>query len=322
MRARSQSFFDHFSQATLFFNSQSDAEKNHLTNALRFELGKVQRVEIRQRMVGLLSQVDKVLAANVAEALGLSVPKKPEQPLNHSIPADGVPAKFQPKTRDQGLEISKALSMANTVKGNIRSRKVAVLVADGADGNQIESMRKTLSAAGAVVEIIAPKLGNIITASGAALAVDKSLMTVSSVLYDAVYIPGTAKSVGVLSQKTEALEFISQAYKHCKAIAFESEADSLIQKTMIAGELKSNKDIPGIIYPAGKNINLSKDFHSCNRTTPVLGKGEISRLIAGSGDQPWGLKFVLENQKEYEKSILVNYGWGSDWNSHCAGKRI
>jgi catalase len=260
VRARSQSFFDHFSQATLFFNSQSDAEKNHLTNALRFELGKVQRVEIRQRVIGLLSQVDKILGANVAEALGLSVPKKPEQPLNQSIPADGVPAKFQPKTRDQGLEISRALSMANTVKGNIKSRKVAVLTADGADGNQIESMKKTLSAAGAIVEIIAPKLGNISTVSGTTLVADKSLMTVSSVLYDAVYIPGAAKSVEILGQKTEALEFISQAFKHCKAIAFESEAESLIKKTMIAGDLKSNKDIPGIIYPAGKNINLSKNF--------------------------------------------------------------
>jgi catalase len=260
VRARSQSFFDHFSQATLFFNSQSDAEKNHLTNALRFELGKVQRVEIRQRVIGLLSQVDKILGANVAEALGLSVPKKPEQPLNQSIPADGVPAKFQPKTRDQGLEISRALSMANTVNGNIKSRKVAVLTADGADGNQIESMKKTLSAAGAIVEIIAPKLGNISTVSGTTLVADKSLMTVSSVLYDAVYIPGAAKSVEILGQKTEALEFISQAFKHCKAIAFESEAESLIKKTMIAGDLKSNKDIPGIIYPAGKNINLSKNF--------------------------------------------------------------
>ena len=262
VRARSQSFFDHFSQATLFYNSQSDAEKNHLTNALRFELGKVKRVEIRQRVFGLLSQVDKTLATNVAEALGLPVPKKPEQPINQSIPADGVPAKFQPTTRDQGLEISKALSMANTIKGNIKSRRVAVLAADGADGVRIESMKKRLSAAGAVVEIIAPKLGNISTTNGAALAVDKSLMTVSSVLYDAVYIPGAAKSVDTLSQNTEALEFISQAYKHCKAIAFESDAEPLIQKTMIAVDLKSSKEIPGIIYPVGKKTNLSEDFMS------------------------------------------------------------
>ncbi len=102
IRARSQSFFDHFSQATLFYNSQSEAEKNHLTNALRFELGKVETVAIRQRMIGILSQIDKTLATNVADALGLKV-NKPEQPINHSIPADGNPSKFQPKTVDQKI---------------------------------------------------------------------------------------------------------------------------------------------------------------------------------------------------------------------------
>ena len=144
VRARSQSFFDHFSQATLFFNSQSDAEKNHLTNALRFELGKVESVEIRQRMIGLLSQVDKGLATNVADALGLSVPKKPEQPMNHSIPADGNPAKFQPKTVDQGIQSSAPLSMANTIKDTIKSRKIAILTADGTDGTQVDKMKKAL----------------------------------------------------------------------------------------------------------------------------------------------------------------------------------
>src|SRR3984885_11683409 len=69
VRARSRSFFDHFSQATLFFNSQSEAEKNHLVNALRFELGKLTIPAIRERMVGLLTQVDKTLAAQVAEGL-------------------------------------------------------------------------------------------------------------------------------------------------------------------------------------------------------------------------------------------------------------
>ncbi len=260
VRARSQSFFDHFSQAKLFYDSQSEAEKNHLTNALRFELGKVQRVEIRQRMIGLLSQVDKTLAKEVSDALGLSVPNKPEQPLNHSIPADGNPAKFQPKTKDQGIKSSAALSMANTLKGNIKSRKVALLAADGADGNQMELMKKALTDAGAVVEIIAPKLGNISTLKGAPAAVDKSLMTVSSVLYDAVYIPGGDKSVATLGQKPEAVEFISQAYKHCKAVAFEFGTEPLIEKTMIGEDLKSNKNIPGIIHPAGKNINLVKDF--------------------------------------------------------------
>ena len=144
VRARSQSFFDHFSQARLFYNSQSEAEKNHLTDALRFELSKVETVDIRVRMLGLLSQVDKTLAQNVADELGLAVPKKLEQPVNHSIPADGNPSKFQPRFVDQGIESSAALSMANTPKDSIKTRKIAILAANGVNGAAVKQMKKLL----------------------------------------------------------------------------------------------------------------------------------------------------------------------------------
>jgi catalase len=97
VRARSASFFDHFSQATMFYRSQSESEQNHIVKALRFELGKVEIPEIRERMVGLLSFVDQSLARRVAEGLGLNFPVELPAPINQSIPADGEVAKFQPK---------------------------------------------------------------------------------------------------------------------------------------------------------------------------------------------------------------------------------
>jgi catalase len=260
IRARSQSFFDHFSQATLFFNSQSEAERNHLINALRFELGKVQTQEIRERMIGLLSQVDKVLATKVAEALGLKVQKKPEQPINHSIPADGIPARFQPKAIDQQIKTSAPLSMANTIKNTIKSRKIAVLAADGVNGEQVERIKNILLNQGAVVEIIAPRLGQVVSSPGTSVKADKSLMTVSSVLYDAVYIPGTAKSIKILLENPDASEFISQAYKHCKAIAFEPDALPLIKKTTIGEDLQKNPDLPGVIYNLKKQSSVGDLF--------------------------------------------------------------
>ena len=191
-------------------------------------------------MIGLLSQVDKTLASDVADALGLAVPKKPEQPVNHSIPADGVESKFQPKSKDPGLKNSGALSMAGTIKNTIKSRKIAILTADGADGVRIAKMKSALLQNGATAEIIAPKLGTVMPVKGAAIQADKSLMTVSSVLYDAVYIPGGAKAISLLVQKPEAAEFISQAYKHCKAICFEADAEPLISKTMLGEDLTSS----------------------------------------------------------------------------------
>ena len=260
VRARSQSFFDHFSQAALFYNSQSEAEKSHLTNALRFELSKVETVAIRIRMLGLLSQVDKTLAENVADELGLTVPKKPEQPLNHSIPADGNPSKFQPKMVDQGIKSSPALSMANTLKNNIKTRKIAILAANGVNGADLQQMKKALIAEGAVVEIIAPKLGEIIAEKGTAIKVDKNFMTVSSVLYDAVYVPGGKESVTILRNEPDAVYFINQAYKHCKPIAVDADAEPFIAKTNIAELLKVHKELPGFIYSSRKSESLSKLF--------------------------------------------------------------
>ncbi|MGH8065042.1 MAG: catalase, partial [Candidatus Entotheonellia bacterium] len=97
VRARSASFFDHFSQAALFWNSQSDPEKEHLVQAFCFELGKVEVPDIRKRMVGMLAHVDDTLANRVAQGLGLSVPTKLDKPLNMSVPADGDVKQFQPK---------------------------------------------------------------------------------------------------------------------------------------------------------------------------------------------------------------------------------
>jgi catalase len=260
VRARSKSFFDHFSQAALFYNSQSEAEKNHLTDALRFELSKVETVDIRVRMLGLLSQVDKTLAKNVADALGLDVPKKPEQPINHSIPADGNPAKFQPKMVDQGIERSAALSMATTIKTTIESRKIAILATNGVNGTALNNMKKALTVEGAIVEIIAPKLGEIDDNKGGSIKVDKNLMTVSSVLYDAVYVPGGKGSIDALAKEADAIYFVSQAYKHCKAIAVDIEAENFIAKTSFAGQLKENKTLPGFIYATKKTDSLSKLF--------------------------------------------------------------
>ncbi len=51
VRGKPEKFADHYSQATLFWNSQTTAEKQHIINAFRFELTRVQTPAIRERMV-------------------------------------------------------------------------------------------------------------------------------------------------------------------------------------------------------------------------------------------------------------------------------
>lgn len=268
IRGRSESFFDFFSQAKLFYNSQSDTEKSHLTNALRFELGKVKRVEIRKRMVSILSQIDHTLATNVAKELGLEVPAHPIQPVNMGIPADGDPKKYAPKTVTLPIEKSGALSMAGTKKDTIKSRQIAVLAADGVNGPSLKAMMKALQEKGAQVKIIAPHLGSIKGSDGAEFPVDESLRTAASVLFDAVYVPGGAQSAQTLKAKPEAIFFINEAYKHCKAIQVDHEGIELLKASYIGTLLHTD----GTFYNAfaGKGLIINNNGKQANSTDEFI----------------------------------------------------
>jgi catalase len=241
IRERSPSFMDHFSQARLFFNSQSEPEKNHIVDALRFELGKVETVAIRERMLFLLSNIDNGLASEVARGLGLLVPKKIDGPINQSIPADANPKSYQPTKKESSVDRSEALSMANTVKDSIKTRKIAILAADGVDQNSLKKIQTTLKSNGAVTEVIAPKLGVIESESGEEIPVKRSFLTAASVLYDAVYVPGGINSVATLAAEADALHFLNEAFKHCKPIAADKNARELLEATNFAAKLPEDE---------------------------------------------------------------------------------
>ena len=252
IRARSKSFFDHFSQAKLFFNSQSQPEKDHIIDALSFELGKVKTVEIRERMLGILNQIDVDLTQKVANKLGMILPKKVPFPVNQSVPADGDPKDFQSINAESEIQSSAALSMAGTIKDTIKTRKIAFLVADGVDGDSIVEMQKALVLAGATIELIGAHHGKIITGTKQSLLVNESLLTSCSLFYDAVFVPGGKKSIDALSAEPDAIHFLNEAYKHCKAIASSSSAAPLLAKTYFAADVETGKD-PGLVVVDGKD---------------------------------------------------------------------
>ncbi|MES2701593.1 MAG: catalase [Bacteroidota bacterium] len=256
IRERSRSFFDHFSQARLFYNSQSEPEKNHIADALSFELGKVQTIAIRQRMLRTIALVDKGLATQVAYALRLHIPEENGEQLNHSVPADGDPAQFQPEIRDSMVSLSPALSMANTVKDNIRTRQVAILAADGVNGTSLNTVKDALLAEGAAVEVIAPRQGYVISEGDEQIPVDKSFLTAASVFYDAVYVPGGTNSVATLEAEPDAVHFLNEAFKHCKAIAADAGAMQVIEATYFSRKLPAEYDEDTVLR---EGIVISED---------------------------------------------------------------
>jgi catalase len=248
IRDRSESFFDHFSQATLFYNSQSQPEKNHLVDALRFELGKVEREEIRKRMVGILTQIDTGLAKKVADGLGLEVPSGPERPINHGVPADADPKKYESRTVTvkSKLKVSAALSMANTPKDSIKSRMIAILATDGVNSSQFNTLKKELLAGGAVAKVIATHNGHIMDDKGTLIKVDFTFLTSASVLFDAVYVPGGTASVNAIAAEADAVHFVTEAFKHCKAIGASTEGVNLLKLAITPMSQKSTPP-PGVI---------------------------------------------------------------------------
>ncbi len=233
IRARSKSFFDHFSQATLFFNSQSEPEQNHIIDALTFELGKVKTLAIRERMLGILTQINATLATKVAYGLGIELPNAPAFPVNGSVPADGKQEDYQSLSVKSTLKKSSALSMANTIKDTIKSRKIAILAADGVNDASLNAVKLALEEVGAITEIIAPRLGTITTEGKTKVAVDQSFLTAASVLFDAVYVPAGNASVKAIQAEANAIHFLNEAYKHCKAIAADDDASLVISATYI-----------------------------------------------------------------------------------------
>ncbi len=231
VRARSDSFRDHFSQARLFYNSQSEPERNHIIDAFSFELGKVKSVPVRQRMIGILSLVDKSLAGEVAAALGLEVQEKLETPINKSLPADANPSDYEPIEVKVKLKKSAALSMENTVKDTIASRKIAVLAADGVDASSLKIVTDAIRSEGGIVHIISPKLGQITGSDNKPIQVEESFLTAASVLYDGIYVPGGEASVNKLQSNPDAIHFLNEGFKHCKAIAADSEARPVLDAT-------------------------------------------------------------------------------------------
>lgn len=228
IRTRSASFRDHFSQAALFLNSLSQPERNHLTDALRFELGKVDMPEIRGRVLALLAQVDPKLAADVARALSMEVPEAPDL-LNLSYPADADPKDYQPQKVSKKPGKSAALSQADQ-PCSASTRRVAVLVADGFAGSDLKKLQSTVEKVGASTLLVSTRVGQVTDDSGKSWDVPFSLYTADSVVFDAVYVADGEKSLKNLLPHLNASRFVQTAYAHCKPLGFRGAGQQLLER--------------------------------------------------------------------------------------------
>jgi catalase len=220
-RMRSETFADHYSQARQFLVSQDAIGQKHIADALVFELSKVDRTDIRARVVAHLRNIDDDLAFKVAAGLGLDLP-------------DPAPA-ARPTMTD--LPPSAALGMVANAPDSFAGRKLGIVLADGSDAKVLHALTKAVADEGAVCDLIGPSVAAITLSDGKMVMPKHRIDGAPSVLFDAVAIVVCADGGALLAQQPAARDFVADAHAHCKYIGLSADAEPLLDKAGVSGDL-------------------------------------------------------------------------------------
>jgi catalase len=281
VRARSTSFDDHFSQAKLFFNSQTPTEQEHIKNSFSFELSKVETMAIRERMIGALMNVDEALAKKVAANVGVKFPidstvqPNAANPENNIVPENratetALSDEHYPKPKVKLVTNAPTLSMGRMLKPSMETRKVAILVSESSDAKALTEVVTRIEKEGATVELIAQILGPV---GKTKFEAHKTFDNSTSLHYDAVWVAEGAKELLTLGL---ARRFVLQAFKHCKTIGGAGSGADLCQRAIQSQmEFETEKPKGGTIIDKG--VVLGTDSKS----------GIKSFLASASGHRVW-----------------------------------
>lgn len=216
LRLRPESFADHYSQARMFFESQTENEQAHIASALVFELSKVMLEHVPPRVVANLRNVSEELAKRVAGGLNIALPKK--APAAASL---------------QQLDPSPALSIQKNMKAILKGRCVGILIADGSDAVMLSRLKKAIQKSGATVKLVAPKIGGARLSDGNVMKAHGQLAGAPSQLFDAVAVLLSSKAAGMLIKESAAVEWVANAFAHLKAIGHNAEAQPLLERANV-----------------------------------------------------------------------------------------
>jgi catalase len=210
---RSETFADHYSQARQFYVSQTPVEQQHITDAFVFELSKVERPDIRVRMVANLMNVDEDLATSIADGLGL------DGAVDPSVPA---------RTPITDLPPSPALSILQNGPARLEGRKLGVLVTDDSDAGVLTELFAAAATNAVTVELVAPKVGGVTLSDGQLVPAQQKIDGGPSVLYDVVAVLAAGPQAEALASNAAAKDFVSDAYAHAKFVGYVEGATALI----------------------------------------------------------------------------------------------
>ena len=255
VRGKPELFGEHYGQARLFWQSQTAPEQRHIIDAFRFELTRVQVQAVRERMVAGLVNVDLALAGAVAQGLGMALPA----PLPRATPLP-IPA-YTP---------SPSLSLLNRPgQRGIRTRRVALLVGDGVDGDMVRALYASLLTEGAVPRLVGQRLGRVTSQDGTALDVEITFEAGPSVLYDGLIVPDGGEAASTLGMDANVLNFLREQYRHGTPLLAVGSGVQLLVSAWVTLDMPDGSDDPGLIVvdavDSAAGLEMFKDALAAHR---------------------------------------------------------
>lgn len=213
VRERPQTFSDHFSQATLFWNSQTDIEKQHIVDSFSFELSKVETVHIREQTVSNLQYVDRGLAQKVATNLGLDFTKVAKMGLAKKTTSPESSVNVRPIVKS-----APSLSVLSSGgKAVPDGRKIALIAFEDAKKSDVEAYKKQAEQNKMMCKVI-----TLTPEKRKELNADELIQMATSVEFDGIVTLGNELvDDGKLQQITKA--FVSEAFMHLKTMSFQDQ---------------------------------------------------------------------------------------------------
>ena len=144
-----------------------------------------------------------------------------------------VMTRKRPSPTRQDLPESAALSIIKNGPKSFKGRKLGVLVTDGADAKLFAALSTAVQKAGAVLEVVAPKVGGVTLSDESALPAQQKIDGGPSVLYDAVVLLLSEAGAALLAKDAPTKDFVSDAFAHAKFIGYNEDALPLIDRAGI-----------------------------------------------------------------------------------------
>lgn len=259
VRERSPSFGEYYSQPRLFWNSQTEVEQQHIIGAYSFELSKVGRAYIRERVVDLLARIDTKLAQGVADNLGLALTDEQRN--------------IQPPAAVNGLTKDDSLSLYAIPDGEIKGRQVALLLSDGVKAADVLAILQALKAEGVHTKLLAPHMGQVRADDGSVLPIDATFAGLPSLTFDAVMVPNG--NIDALLLSGDARYFLLEAYKHLKVIGLVGDA----RRFKAQFGLEDADQEEGIVQGDAAEDALMSDFTQAMKAHRVWSRSQKAQSV-------------------------------------------